>query len=215
MKKLIAIGLLSALFAGLSAFGQGYTFFSGFKSTVWDGFTTPNISQRTSNVNVAFLWGPNAAVPLVDSIMAGTPTNFAALGAGLSYDTAWNDILNDPNFTLGFDNNSSTLAMTHTISSFGSFNYNSDFPVTGTTAATTYTLFVIGWDANFSSPQLAAAAGSVVGWSQPFTHTLVTQIDVPNTMHFSPFGVLLVPEPSAVALSGLAGLSLLLFCRRK
>jgi hypothetical protein len=154
-------------------------------------------------------------VPLVDSIMAGTPTNFAALGAGFNYMTAWNDILNDPNFTLAYDNNTSALAMTHTIGSFGGFNYNgSAFPIAGTTVDSTYTFYVIGWDAHFASPQLAAASGSVVGWSQPFSYTAVSQIEIPGNMSVNPFGVLLVPEPSTMALMSLAGLSLFLFRRR-
>ena len=218
MKKIIVIISLFSTLSGISTFGQGYFQFVAGKSQVWDGFSLVTTAQRASTVNVAFLWGPNGNVPLVDAILPGVPTNATVLNSTWSTAAAWNDILNDPNFTLAVDNNTSATAITRTFSS-GAIYYNSGnvFTVSGTTPSTTYSLFMIGWDGNYSTPQLAAAADAAVGWSQAFQYTATSQTTVPNSMVgvTPPFGVVGAPEPTTLALAGLGILSLLAFRRRK
>ena len=216
MKKFIVVISLITSLAALSAFGQGYGFFGSFPHSVWDGFTTPNLSVASTHVNLAFLWGPNGDVPMVESILNGVPTNSTTLNSTWSVAAAWTDILNDPNFTFGVDNNTSAMAVAQSAPTGGfSYDVGAAFPITGTTIGTAYTVFVIGWDASYSTPQLAAAAGAAVGWSQSFNYTVVNQITPPNIMSVVPFGVAGVPEPGTLALMGVGGLSFLFFRRRK
>jgi hypothetical protein len=105
------------------------------------------------------------------------------------------------------------------------------FPLAGTTGGLTYTLYMIGWDANYATPALAAAAyggaGAAVGWSVPFQITLgLSAIDV-NAPDFpgasstaAQFGtistiVATAPEPASTTLALLGGLSLLALRRNK
>lgn len=191
---------------GLSAFGQGYFTFGGGPGSVWDG--SPGGSTRGPAVyNVAFLWG--TGTPLVD-----TATIYNA-GA------AWAAILTDPIFQFAFNANSDALVVAATTAN-GSFSYNgaTTFPVTGTAAGGgSTTMYLIAWlAADGSTPAAAAAAGSPMGWSNPFTYAYTSSIGTPPTLAMSgflPFGAAPIPEPSTLALAGLGSLSLLLFRRRK
>ncbi len=216
MKKFVVVISLFTSLAALPAFGQGYGFFGSFPHSVWDGFTTPGLSVASTHVNLAFLWGPNGDVPMVESILNGVPTNSTILNSTWSVAAAWTDILNDPNFTFGVDNNTSAMAVAHSAPT-GGFSYDGSaaFPITGTTIGNAYTLFVIGWDASYSTPQSAAANGAAVGWSQPFNYTVVSQITPPNTLSVVPFGVAGVPEPGVWVLMGFGGLPFLFFRQRK
>ncbi len=215
MKKIIVVASLITSLTSLSAFGQGYGLFTGNPRTVWDSFTYPDQPHVTSNVNVAFLWGMNGSAPLVESILNGVPTNATSMTSPFSIDAAWTDIVTDPNFTLAHNASDNSLVSTRTLANGGfSYNSSSTFGISGTTAGTTYTLFVIGWDATYATPQLAAAAGSAVGWSPAFSYSVTSEIGTPLTMPASGlahFGV--VPEPTTMALAGLGSLSLLLFRR--
>ena len=81
---------------------------------------------------------------------------------------------------------------------------------------------MIGWDAHYATPALAAAAnggqGAALGWSLPFQYTAGTQISfaLTNILPFgNNFGTLPpVPEPAPMARAALGGLSLLAFRRR-
>jgi len=212
MKKLVLISTLVAVLAGTSAFGQGYMNFSQGKSAVWDGFTAAPNASRTSNVDVAFLWASgNSVVPTVASIMASTPTN----GTASLTSAAWTDILNDPNFHLGVNNNTAALISAVVQNANGGFNGVAT-PVQGSSLGAC-TLFIIGWNSAYATPALAAAANSAVGWSVTQNYVLVDNLTLPGTMTLTPFGVtpIAVPEPTTMALAGLGGLSLLLFRRRK
>ena len=215
MKKYVGIILLSASIAGLSAFGQGYFSFTSGKSQVYDGFSSYPLAP-SSRVDVAFLWGAQGAVPeveaLANGVSLGTPQTWTPAAA-------WTAILADPNFTLAVDNNTGAPAVINTTSN-GAISYNSGsaFPVTGTTVGTPYTLFMIGWNSIYATPVLAAAANSFVGWSQAFDYTAASSTSVPNSMNglTPPFGVVgLIPEPSAITVAGLGGLSIWLLRRRK
>jgi hypothetical protein len=214
MKKLIIIIALTTSLAGLSALGQGYFSFVTSKSQVWDCFSSTS-PQRATTVNVAFLWAPNGSVPLVDSLMSSTPADGNAF---FTASVAWNDIITDPNFTFAVNAANNQIAVQRS-TSLGNISYNSGitFGVSGTSVGTTYTLFMVGWNANYATPTLASAAGAAVGWGSPFSYTAVAYTTVPNSMlGVEPsFGVIGVPEPSAIALAGLGGLSLLLLRRRK
>ena len=214
MKTIVGVASVIASFISLTAFGQGYAYFSGVKGTVWDGFTMPTIAQRTSNVNVSFLWGQQGSMPVVESILGGgVPTNTTFLNATYSPYLAWSDILSDPDFTLAMNANSGLAVVTRTTTA-GAFAYNSGagFQLVGTSPGNSYTLFVIGWDANYATPNLAAAAGAAVGWSTAFDYTVTTFTAIPNSMTVTAFGTAGVPEPAALAVGGLAGL---LLCWRR
>ena len=220
MKKLLLISTLVTSLAGLSAFGQGYFNFSGNKSSVWDGTGFSDV--RNSTINVAFLWGPSGDTPTVSAILAGVPNTMNAGNCTYDAGEAWYDILHDPNFTLGLDyNTGNSLAVQQTITSGAwqfvgqpSFHLNS-FGVTGTSSATTYSIFAIGWSSVYATPTDAAAAGSYVGWSPVLQYTFLSQVGAATTPLWTPFAVTEAPEPSTMALAGLGGLSILLFRRRK
>lgn len=226
MKKIIAISLLMGWLAATSAFGQGYfSFYTGKSQEVWDGFTSPgvNVSILAATVNTAFLWAPANTVPTVDNPLTSTPTNRSSLlYDGLSVSQSWAAILNGQ-FTPAVNNTTGALASA-LCSLNGTIAYlnGAAFPVTGTTPNTSYTVYMIGWDANYATPALAAAAygglGAAVGWSNPFQYTSVNSIGTPNSMvgQAAPFGTFgPVPEPGTFALATLGGLSLLAFRHRK
>jgi len=218
MKRLVASVLVTTSLAGLSAFGQGYFQFTAPKHTVWDGFTNPSIPQNTTNVNVAFLWAANGWTPQVATILSSTPTNANELTGFFTPGTAWTAILTDPNFVLAVDGGNGQVAVARS-TSLGALNYNGGaaFPVTGTSAGVTYTLFMVGWDARYATPALAAAVNSVVGWSSPFKYPSFVVTATPNFMAVQQFGVGVngIPEPTSFALAGLGSLALLLLSRRK
>jgi hypothetical protein len=122
-KRLLLIISLTILLSGLSSLGQGYFVFATAKSAVWDGFSVANTYTRSTNVNVAFLWGANGAVPLVSSVQSAVSYNaiagvYASGNQNGAYSTAaaWNDILNDPNFTLAVDSASNALVIARSTS---------------------------------------------------------------------------------------------------
>jgi hypothetical protein len=212
MKKIILIASLTASLTGLSVFGQGYFMFTTGKSQVWDCFT--GSPQLATTVNVAFLWAANGSVPQVSYLYPG-PTPTSGLPPSFLNSVAWNDILTDPNYTLAANSGNGQVAVAQSSAS-GILNYGF-FNVSGTMVGTTYSLFMVGWDANYATPVLASAANAAVGWSAPFNYTAFASTASPASMTgLTPaFGVWGVPEPSTLALAGLGSLSLWLLRRRK
>ena len=213
MKKIITIGTVITTLAGLPAFGQGYFQFMAGKSQVWDCLDwTPSFSTE---INTAFLWAPDGSIPAVSSIMLSSPTNGLSM---FSISTVWTAILTDPNFVLGVNNDNGQTAIGRTFFN-GAIGYNSGyaFPVAGTSPGDSYTVFMIGWDGAYATPELAQAATAGVGWSAAFSYTATAQTSIPNSFvgRTPGFGVWGVPEPSTLALAGLGGFALWLFRRRK
>jgi hypothetical protein len=185
LKNLLAVQagvlLLCLAAASLSAFGQGGMFmFRASRGSVDDWWSTLGSFRIDNSNNVAFLIG--SGTPLVDTVSGFTSTGTAPGGMGtntahhVDATTIWNAILGDPNYTLAVDWRSNSVAITRTTPGInaGGFIYNSAnaFPVTGTsTAGGSISVFVIGWSYLYPTPQAAAAAGSPVGWSAPFTYT--------------------------------------------
>ena len=217
MNKTILPLICAISFTHLAARADGYAFFSGLPRSVWDGFNQPT-SKVAPTINVGLFWG--TGTPLVDSIATSTPTN-SALGLGFAAVTAWVEILYDPNFQLAMDSKAG-VGVVQTVSALGSWFYTTtggviNFPIQGTTDQTTYTMFVVGWDHAYPTPQAAAAANSPVGWSAPFSYTLVNEIGTPPPLSaagFTPFGVPVMPEPGVISLVAL-GFSGLLVTRRR
>ncbi len=211
MKKLILVSLITSCLTGLSAFGQGYfQFVTGKSGQVWDCFT--GSPHTATTVNVAFLWAANGSVPEVEMYGASPPDT----PPGVWPPMAWTAILTDPNFTLAVNDANGSVAVTRSLSN-GVINYNGGtaFGVTGTSVGTTYALYLIGWNAAYATPALAAANLSPVGWSALFNYTAFASTVTPTSFAglVGQFGVWGSPEPSTLALAGLGGLSLFLLRR--
>lgn len=224
MKKIITLNLLAIWLATTAAFGQGYFMFTTGKSQAYDGFTTEGVFVLSTTVNTTFLWGPTNTTPDVAAAtgFASSPTNASYLSQPYYVHQAWNAIL-DGQFTLATNSSTGALAAQRTAAN-GSIAYNggATFGVAGTTGNTTYAIYMISWDAQFATPQLAAAAnggyGTALGWSTPFLY-LSGAIPASSTSTMAGlaagFGTAgPVPEPTTLALAVLGGLSLLA-CRRK
>lgn len=216
MKKTLALITLALTLSGLSALGQGYFLLNGPARGVWDGFAPGFPPHLAPTMNVAVLLGPTSSVPQITLILNSTPTNGYPLLPG---PTEWNAILNDPNFHLAVDaNTSATVIMPNHAN--GSWTYTttggfSSIPIAGTSPGT-YKVFAIAWDKNYATPLTAAQAGASVGWSSPFFYDAVDFIGTPSTFAasgFVPFGIV-IPEPSTFALASLGGFALMLFRRR-
>ena len=220
MKRITLIISLVATCAGFSTFGQGYFQFTAAKSQVWDGFST-GVPHIANDVNVAFLWGAQGAVPQVTSILSGVPTTATPATSSWLLSAAWTAILTDPNFQLAVNSGSGNSLASVLCTTLGAINYNGGYAFAGplTTVPTgVYTLFMIGWDSAYATPALAQASNAALGWSQAFNYTATALTATPNNMvGVTPdFGVAgVVPEPATVTLAGLGGLSLLFFRRRK
>jgi len=220
MKKLVLISTLVASLAGMSAFGQGWFQFQTGKSQVWDGYST-GTAHLGATVNVSFLWAANGDTPSISAIAASIPnTANIASAPGNSYTTAaaWADILSDPNFTLAVNTANSQVAVALSAANGGvAYNGGGAFGVQNTSPGA-YSVYMIGWNSAYATPALAAAAGTYVGWSAPFSYTATANTIIPgNFSGVTPqFGVAgLIPEPSTIALAGLGSLGMLLFRRRK
>jgi hypothetical protein len=233
MKKLVLISTVIASLAGMSAFGQGYVLFQTGKSTGYDGFTTPGVSGLAATVDGALMWAPSGTVqtPLVNTMssLASTPTTGnSTTTESYTVAAAWTAILSDPNFTLAYNFNGGSPTTGNAImtssstgvfgSALNSFNMSN---VSGSQVAvigTTYSMFLITWNAAFATPAAAQTAGSAVGWGPVFQYTAYALTSSANSMlalvgrsgTFIP-----APEPTTLALAGLGSLSLLLFRRRK
>ncbi len=193
------------------------------KSQAYDGFTTPGVSALSTNVDMTFLWAPANTTPDIVGYtgLASTPAN-GVNGYGRSHFSFWDwtKIL-DGQFTLATNSSTGFLATQRTLAN-GAITYNggANFPVTGTTGNTTYTIYMISWDAQYATPEIAAANNSALGWSTPFQYT--SGLNVASSLptmsgvvaSFGTFFLDVTPEPTTLALAVVGGLSLLA-CRRK
>jgi len=222
MKKILALAVLAASLAGVSAFAQGNFVFQSGSRYVWDNWSGVAVPTPNFTNNVAFLWG--SGTPSVDSIATSVPTNNMVSGAVTLSQTAWTDILTDSNFHLATNSSTSALIVVQT-SAVGGYSYNagSSVAVAGTSSGGgSTTVYVIGWDVHYATPQLASAAGAALGWSVPFTYNYANSSTQPTSFSaqvaeikfgVSPIGA--VPEPSTFALAGLGAAALMIFRRKK
>jgi len=218
MKKLLLITSMAAMLAAVTASAQGYFNLSGAVRSVWDEWTPAGqISPRVAATNrIAFLIGSTANSAAISAIANSIPTNgtYKAVNAV----AAWTAIMSDANFTLAKNATATTTPITALCSATGGWAISGTQPILDTVGGSSYRMIVIGWNANYATPALAAAAGSQVGWSNPFTYAAVTSIGTPATLAasgFLPFGVTYVPEPSTFAMAGLGAAAMLIFRRRK
>jgi hypothetical protein len=135
--------------------------------------------------------------------MSSVPSTATVNSSSWQTASAWTAILSDPNFT--FVGNSIVRSAAN-----GSYSFTD--PAPGFPLGTTITLFVIGFDGNYATPTLAAAANSAVGWSLPVNYTFTFPTPTGPVPSFGVAGI--IPEPDSTALAGLGGLFLLLFRRQ-
>ncbi len=223
MKKLLIITTVASLTA-LSSFAQGYCQFSGSTRGTWDLFTAANLGtpKLGATMNVGFMWGSGPAA--ITSIQAATLTNSLAANAQAtaSIPADWTAILGDSNFHLAVDSTTGNPMTVANVAN-GSWSYSDAggtiVPIAGTSANSTVSIYIIGWDKQYATAAAAQAAGSAVGWSSVFSYGLVSNTGTPVSMPLSgsvPFGVVPpVPEPASFALAGLGMAAMLVSRRRK
>jgi hypothetical protein len=201
--------------SSVTTFSQGYFRLSAGKNTVWDDFTTPGVSEPSAGtVNVAWLIGPaSSTIPSLGS--TGSPTNTppAFGGSGTS-------LMNLPGgWSYAATGGTTWVATTGTGAWAGSFaaNGGTGAALDGTSVGTTYTMYVVGWNASAGTAAILNGSWSILGWSNPMQVTAAA-VTGPfqdfSANGGSPFG-LAVPEPCTFALSGLGAAALLIFRRRK
>jgi len=229
MKKLLLT--LSVVAIGVSAFGQGQVIFGSAAGYVWNINAT---RAAAGTVDTAFLFSTSSsATPLLlqaGIYNLGTPTNNGAVKlSDTQATTAWSDILTDPNFQLATNTSGSTTVIGTTTATGGvSYNGGGSFLAANTPAAGgNIYVYVISWDATYTTPWAAQSANASVGWSKLITYNVAagpvpgpsgtaTSFTSQTTgWQFGTLGVVATPEPSTMALAALGGASLLLFRRRK
>jgi len=220
MKKLLLVICLFTLI-GSSAFAQGDFVFLAPAGSIWDdwsGGIGPQAPKRDNTNYVAFMMGSGPS--LISSYLASTPTNQISINT----QTAWLDLLNDPNYQLCTNVVGAALIEAQT-SLIGAVAYNSGSVVTvENTAASggTTSMIAIAWsDLYGTNPYLAAAAGAPVGWSTVYTYNYAPGPNPgppgtpPNMNGLFKFGVQTdIPEPTTFALAGLS-MAAMLIRRRK
>ena len=224
MKRIIiAIGL--AILAAPATFAQGTFLFSGDSKTVWDDYSGAYPKVTGTTIDVAFLIGTDT--PLISQIATSIPTNNAAntYPGNPGYyqtDVAWDKILNDPNYHLATNGGTTVVASVNPTNGSWTYNGYQSFTIPNTVAGGTYTVYAIGWNSSFATPQAAAAWEEPVGWSAPFTYVTGDPNALPPTapqqfgLYVTPFGIgpIISPEPGTLALTGMGLASLLAFRRR-
>jgi len=215
MKKQIAILATIVATSGLSAFGQGYVVFSAPAGYVYDEFTTPTTSVKSSTTaEVAFLW---AATGTADPLGAGLSTTAPQSGAnGYSLIAG----MLSSGWSIGLNGAAQAATATEGSFSAGGFSYGggSSFALANSTAGSSYEFVAIAWNASAGST-FPSSSASAFGWSSAFTYATgsssgATVNSFPGS-GMTAFGVAPVPEPTTLALAGLGGLSMLFLRRRK
>jgi len=220
MKKLVlTLGLVAIV--GSSAFAQGNFIFQSAAGAIWDdwsGAPSATLPRRDNTNYVAFLIGTGTS--LISSYQSSTPTN----QVGVNGQTAWTDLLTDPNYKLATNTSGNVLVEGQT-STVGAISYNGGAVITvaGTSGTGgSVTVIAIAWSDLFgTNPFAAMAAGAPIGWSAAFTYAYAPgpvpgPAGTPGNMNgLFQFGVQPVPEPTTLALIGLGSASLLIFRRKK
>jgi hypothetical protein len=219
MKKQLIIAAL-AVATSLSAFGQGYVVFSSTKNAgVWYGPSSQSpgspAALGNNGITVGFMWASQGSVPATGP--SGTPTSSSAI-------VDWGQILTDPLFRFATNSGTGALvtqALNNSGLAQGGWNYNSgvSFGLQGSAPAANLTFRTVAWSSAYANPWEAAAAGSFVGYSNPFAYaTGADSSAAVSTFALSGqnvFGVQPIPEPATFALAGLGAAALLIFRRRK
>lgn len=218
--------LIAALAIGavtLSSQAQGYFNFSTAKNFVYDVFTTQGTSVvAPGTVKVGFIWTTGSTTLPFSS--AGQPISATTPISGLTWG-ALSTLTTSGGWTWAVNNGSSALATVNDTAAGvtkGNINYNgsASFQVTGTPSGGNVSVIMVGWDANYATPQLASAAGAALGVSDLFTYADGASSGSPissfGNSGATPFGVVAaVPEPTTIALAGLGGLGLMALRRKK
>lgn len=215
MKKAI-ITVAIAVGAAVSSFAQGQVAFGAAAGDIWTAAGT-----KATGIDVAFLVG-NVA-PAVDTLATSTASNGSTLVS--SYASAWSLITGQIGTSFQVISNATgPVEAVATSTALGSAAYNSGNYFNTTVPAGSFTdAYLVSWNTGggqYTTLAAAAAAGAAVGWSAPFSYTLVTAPTAPATLAasglaaFGEANVSSTPEPGTIALAGL-GISALVALRRR
>ena len=196
MKKSVVIAILGLAVGAVSSFGQGSIQFNSYIANSLDGILTSFSGSLGS--------GPVGAGYSADLLYSTTPIADVAGNGSLSPGWSFSGAGAPSVFNVATPFGTSGASL-------GYFQSGNVFALTPYTAGTTVYFEVLAYQ---------TAAGSYAGslnrgHSAPFSATLATGLNLPDTANFTPFTVSEVPEPATLALAGLGGLSLLLFRRKQ
>lgn len=206
IKKLIATTMVGVAACASSSAQGNLEFTSSSASRVWDNFSTPGVPVKAGpTLEVALMWSANlSAVPTTFQNGLATPTN------GLI--ASWTGIFTDPNFHLALSTAVGNPIIETTAGGpppiiQGQYTAGIQY-ILGSSEGQQVQLYVLGWDKSFGlDPVLAAQSNAPVGFSATLLYTLGSAALQPPSLGnsgISGFGVSPVPEPTSVALTGLA-----------
>jgi len=195
MKKSVIIAALGLAAGALSSFGQGSmafnSYLAGASSTGVKVFNTDGVTGLSAGWTADLAW---SLTPISEGAGGALPLNASltvAAAASPSFQAVGTPFVNTPNGP-------------------GYFEGANNFILSPYTAGTTVYFEILAYNGS------SYANSGVRGHSASYSTTLSTGTGLPPNMPlFSSFDVVVVPEPTTLALAGLGGLASLVALRRK
>jgi hypothetical protein len=210
MKKSLILGVLGLVAVAASSYGQGYILLDNYISNggaggpvITYGFDVPanGVSGALGTPGTGLLGGWTAGIYFV----AGTPSITDPAGMGFP----------DAQLAVGTGPGSTAAFWTSTFGTPGEFMAANPFLVGGTGGVTpTITAEIVFYPTSAGSYAAAMFRAHSAPFTMPSNGAIIPSHPLVGD-YFSAFSMILIPEPTTLALGALGGLSLLLFRRRK
>jgi len=212
MKNIILI-LVALTLTVTGSFAQGYFLFTASKGAIWDN-PGGNWQYSAGDVYTTFLWANSL------SFNGGIPTNSSTMG---SWSTVRSLLQSGASIAVNANTSTEVSVLSNTSNlSKGGINYlsSSSFPVANTIGGNSYQIIPVAWLANGGSTLSTAMASSstFLGYGNSFTYasgaSSLATVSSFTTAGMIPFGVVITPEPTPIALAVL-GAATMLSVRKK